>query len=1750
MMLKKNLLCWLLLSAILVKTAYCIPTSVATETDDDNDSEWDEEDESSEADDDGRVYKNPRNSPSTECPRDEEQATLLGQKCLRKCSSDEDCKSKKKKCLCDGACGMSCIKPDRECPALDQPPTGAVTVSGNHFGSRAVYTCPHGYHVVGLQSRLCQADGTWAGSEPICKQNIYCLQPPIIEHARHSALPEQATFDLDSTVQYHCHNGYATAGFPRAKCLAVDGQASWYGPDISCEPRSCGQPPDPAHGWHSGESYTFGGKVTYHCGDGYELVGKAERYCQADGSWTPKELPTCVLVTSVQCPSPENPRNGKAIYTSTSYNSVVSYECRYGYTLVGESSRRCGADKRWTGALPACKEINCGHPGTLYNGWLENIESGTGLGASIIFRCHPEMLLVGNTSSVCQIDGRWRYPLPQCLAPCVVPSISQGQVIPIEFDVDVNATTIVPTSGSSSKVKHGTVLEVICDEHYEFPFSSLSPPTCNNGTWSVIPRCAPARCKTMPKPPKFGMVLAPKTEHGMRARFKCKDGYNLTAPGGKELTNPNDYVLICSFGNWTGETPLCQEVYCAFPGYIPNGKVLLVGNMGLYDYRPYVRKVINNKQIMYECDKGYVIDTGPPGATCIGGKWSPRELPACIPGQHPRLRWTRRRRSIDLRLRFSRSNHLKQHYRYLKRKLDEHNEYNRMYPMLQHERAKRDLASYRGQMPHKRHYNFDDFQHYRAKRSIEANRNAFLRNAFKTVVIRERRELTDVEKAYNKYYERIKAKYRNYVQNLLGYNKMRPLQKNHKVHVQDGRWYTTDPESVSRNRVVHKARIGANDFEDESTTKEPRVVKAKVNKSRVKPNTPAPIAVPDINEKSTYKYDFYDISEGNHSSHLTENDIYSNYFPPPLTGRYHTNWQFASELGPKIQGRSEDNNRFYVPLHHNRSEKNPISTAALMQQLHSQIIRRKRDTKEVSVLSTEDTRQKGQRNNRKNAGGVVNQTDATGVEGIDPAKKAKFKGPCEALASESYAQLEIVRPGKDPNETFGPGTIVRVICGKGYTSNMVSPNATSKCVRGRWKPIKPTCNMKSVSEPCFVPSTEHGKYYAAPIDQTTMDAVKPTTAALTPMETIENGLMISFQCDPGFNTQGPSNLRCWNGEWASSTLPECLPAPCVLPHIMHTMYQGGYRPGLTIAHGSSVMIQCESGMGNLAPVQMDCALGSITPETINCGYVASRKSRDDDSSSVIVLDGGNVTSSEDENDGRDCGPPGKIHGSLVYKNGEQIDDSEEGFHSGTEITFDCIASITGEQTTWKIICEDGQWIGRSMTCDDDDPLFHRIPSANGSCVFRNNEPHVVSFYNDLEIREDIVEFPPATTIISRCVDIGKYAMIGTSVRTCVHSEWTGQKPSCFGLNQENDYAMEKSPTILIRHQNGPIAQSNDGKLIVYPGTTVHLECLWMRRFGNPKWNVSHDYRKYPEGWSSDEGRDPQLEYRISIMHAVKDDSGIFTCVTPARHTHSVEVIVKPVHCNEIQVRRGLSASTTETMMGTRVLFSCTNGNALIGTPESTCLPSGNWSAPLPVCESVECGEVPIQASINGSAPRVAILSREVGGRAAFSCPPGYGLRGPSEAICLPSGEWGAPFPTCVEVQCFHPGAPQNGYAQGTPPYRAGDVVQFNCNPEYMMQGQPIIACQDNGRWSGGLPQCVQACSYPGTAISGRMSSVKFYYSIGESITFTCDAGLELRGAKMLKCLKNGKWSNAIPTCVNPDAVNVRSDAKGIFKRDN
>ena len=58
----------------LVVAASALPNPTPSDEDED---EEDAAPTHAEVDDDGRVYKNPRNSPSAQCPRDEEQATLL-----------------------------------------------------------------------------------------------------------------------------------------------------------------------------------------------------------------------------------------------------------------------------------------------------------------------------------------------------------------------------------------------------------------------------------------------------------------------------------------------------------------------------------------------------------------------------------------------------------------------------------------------------------------------------------------------------------------------------------------------------------------------------------------------------------------------------------------------------------------------------------------------------------------------------------------------------------------------------------------------------------------------------------------------------------------------------------------------------------------------------------------------------------------------------------------------------------------------------------------------------------------------------------------------------------------------------------------------------------------------------------------------------------------------------------------------------------------------------------------------------------------------------------------------------------------------------------------------------------------------------------------------------------------------------------------------------------------------------------------
>ncbi|KRZ13935.1 Locomotion-related protein Hikaru genki [Trichinella zimbabwensis] len=612
----------------------------------------------------------------TNCPirPDNWQELFSSQRCRRSCLVDSDCKPRHD-CICDQECGLSCIKQSSRCPPLNNTLTNGIVQlpKESKVGSVTRYSCIGNYRLIGSASRVCQGNKQWSGEEPFClasatllgaisvqrdklctlnfrlslllalqKSPIMnalvevepknrdtasaqpiekCPRPPELPFAKHNASDNQQYFDVDTELYYTCLNGYSAheTAFPKTKCLLYNGKAEWFGPDVQCtgkvpvEARSCGDPGEVMNALRFGDQFHYPHSISYRCIDGFRLHGSPVQHCLIDGTWS-NAKPTC---KPVQCPKPKAPFNGHVQGISLDFQSKIAYFCDEGYRLVGQKQRICQSDRTWSGSDPYCEEINCPTLGVLWNGFIDGEE--TSYGAMVIFRCLEGMTHLGAPYSRCEKDGTWSQPLPQCLAPCHIPLLTNGEILHHKID------ELVP---------HGERITVECVNLHELEYNEQ--PVCNNGSWSHLIRCVPIRCLNWPEPIKNGYVLFTKTKHGAQARFVCNAGFYLQGPT----------TIRCSFGEWKGTRPVCVEKHCPHPksviGDIENGIIKLEGSMGTYEYKEYIKSVGEYRSIIFECHRGYLLQ-GPSRATCVNGTWQPNVRPRCVLQTHPvvanRVNW-------------------------------------------------------------------------------------------------------------------------------------------------------------------------------------------------------------------------------------------------------------------------------------------------------------------------------------------------------------------------------------------------------------------------------------------------------------------------------------------------------------------------------------------------------------------------------------------------------------------------------------------------------------------------------------------------------------------------------------------------------------------------------------------------------------------------------------------------------------------------------------------------------------------------------------------------------------------------------------------------------------------------------------------------------------------------------------------------------------------------------------------------------
>ena len=61
------------------------------------------------------------------------------------------------------------------CAPLTAPSNGMITCSQAvdvvpSIGDTCTYTCNTGYELIGSHTRICQTDGNWSGSAPMCRR--------------------------------------------------------------------------------------------------------------------------------------------------------------------------------------------------------------------------------------------------------------------------------------------------------------------------------------------------------------------------------------------------------------------------------------------------------------------------------------------------------------------------------------------------------------------------------------------------------------------------------------------------------------------------------------------------------------------------------------------------------------------------------------------------------------------------------------------------------------------------------------------------------------------------------------------------------------------------------------------------------------------------------------------------------------------------------------------------------------------------------------------------------------------------------------------------------------------------------------------------------------------------------------------------------------------------------------------------------------------------------------------------------------------------------------------------------------------------------------------------------------------------------------------------------------------------------------------------------------------------------------------
>ncbi|XP_048039857.1 sushi, von Willebrand factor type A, EGF and pentraxin domain-containing protein 1 isoform X2 [Megalobrama amblycephala] len=466
----------------------------------------------------------------------------------------------------------------KELSAEDDTLTSQHLPVDNSFlhGSLVQYHCHAGYEIKGGVVLMCQEDGMWNGTAPVCSP-AKCETPPSPEYG--SVMVTNSP--LGSLAEYSCEEGYELSGQTIRQCIS--GQ-QWSDDAPRCLPISCGNPGGIANGEVVGKSFHVKMLIHYECHKGFVLEGVKTRTCQVDGKWDNK-APTC---RAVSCGRPVVSKDVLVRGDDYTFGKRLLFSCNLGFILQGAPTSVCSANGSWSEAPPKCLPAYCGQPPVIENGRVTGTDYG--YNGMVRYACDIGYVLTGNPTLICRADGLWDDPPPRCdIVTCDPPEdISHGYLNGSSFNFD-------------------DVVEYICFPGYEVVGSPVLR-CAAEGVWlGQVPECRPCVCS--PPVLKYGTILGRDHTCGASIWFRCDDGYKILGPAD----------AICDKGGvWSPGVPICTRGRCSSPPpAVPNA---VVQGSAAYSI----------DTVTYRCRPGYHLK-GFPNLSCGRlGRWGEPNL-SCEP---------------------------------------------------------------------------------------------------------------------------------------------------------------------------------------------------------------------------------------------------------------------------------------------------------------------------------------------------------------------------------------------------------------------------------------------------------------------------------------------------------------------------------------------------------------------------------------------------------------------------------------------------------------------------------------------------------------------------------------------------------------------------------------------------------------------------------------------------------------------------------------------------------------------------------------------------------------------------------------------------------------------------------------------------------------------------------------------------------------------------------------------------------------